>query len=166
MHKFLTAAALAALLVPAAALADAPPRAGQIAPAFNGPVVAGGKGAFDSKSLRGKAFYLNFFASWCQPCKMELPYIGRLARQYAKRGVVTIGVDELEPVEQAAAFANSFHLPYRIVLDRNGDIGGNYGVNGMPVHVFVDARGNVALYRVGPIPEADLRAELDKLSRR
>lgn len=147
-----------------AALAAAPPKTGAPAPAFSLPVVANGNGNVSLHDLRGHAIYLNFFASWCGPCKEEVPFIGKLSREYAKRNIVVVGVDELEPADKAREFVAHFHLPYRIALDDSGDVGGSYGLIGLPLHVFIGRNGTVAAYRIGEISEAQLRQQLQALS--
>ncbi len=156
--------AAAALLVAGIALAAAPPRVGSPAPAFSLPLVANGQGAISLASLHGHAVYLNFFASWCQPCETEVPYISRLAREYAKRNVVVIGIDELEPAARAQAFARAYHLSYPIALDNSGTVGGDYGLVGLPLHVFIAANGRVAQYRPGELSEDQVRTALNAIA--
>jgi cytochrome c biogenesis protein CcmG, thiol:disulfide interchange protein DsbE len=150
--------------VAAIALAAAPPKTGAPAPAFSLPVIANGNGSLSLQSLRGHAIYLNFFASWCVPCKQEVPYIGKLSKEYAKHNVVVVGVDELEPADKAKQFAVQYHLPYRVTIDDNGDVGGSYGLIGLPLHVFIERNGTVAAYKVGEISEQQLRKEFQVLS--
>ena len=99
------------LVLAGVASADAPPRAGAPAPAFSLPVVANGHGTLSLSSLKGHNVYLNFFASWCEPCKAEVPSIAELSKQYASRNVVVVGIDELEQAEAAKGFAERYHLP-------------------------------------------------------
>ena len=160
----LAAATMLLGAVVTSALAAAPPKTGAPAPAFSLPVVANGNGNLTLQALRGHAIYLNFFASWCGPCKQEVPYIGKLSKEYAARNVVVVGVDELEPADQAKKFAVQYHLPYRVMLDDNGDVGGSYGLIGLPLHVFIARNGTVAAYRIGEISELQLRKELQALS--
>jgi len=158
---------MAAMLVGIAvtiALAAAPPKTGAPAPEFSLPVIVNGNGTLSLQALRGRAVYLNFFASWCGPCKQEVPYIGKLSKEYARHNVVVVGVDELEPADKAKEFAAQYHLPYRVTLDDNGDVGGSYGLIGLPMHVFIARNGTVAAYRIGEISEAQLRKQLQALS--
>ncbi len=146
------------------AAADAPPHTGAPAPAFSLPVVANGNGNLSLGSLKGHAVYLNFFASWCEPCKEEVPYIGKLSKEYAHHNVVVVGVDELEPADRAKQFATQYHLPYRVTLDNSGDVGGSYGLVGLPLHVFISPGGTVVAYRIGELSESQIRTELQTLS--
>ncbi|HEV2878004.1 MAG TPA: TlpA disulfide reductase family protein [Candidatus Eremiobacteraceae bacterium] len=158
--------ALAALIVLLAsvALAAAPPKRGAPAPAFSLPVVVNGNGNLSLAALKGHAVYLNFFASWCEPCKQEVPYIGTLSKEYSKRNIVVVGVDVLESADKAKEFAIKYHVPYRVTLDDNGDVGGSYGLIGLPLHVFISPNGNVAAYRVGEMSEPQIRTELQALA--
>ncbi len=144
--------------------ADAPPRTGAQAPNFALPVVANGHGTLNLASLRGHAVYLNFFASWCQPCKEEAPSILKLSKQYAPHNVVVVGIDELEEAAAAKSFAEQYHLSYSIVLDNSGGVGGSYGLQGLPLHVFIAPNGTVAAYRVGELTEPQIQNELQSLS--
>ena len=150
-------------LAPAPARADLPPVPGKKAPAFTLPLVANGTGRVALSDLAGHPVYINFLASWCTPCSVELPYIGKLSREYAKRGVVVVGIDELENESVVKAFVRHLGLPFRVAIDRNGDVGGAYGVAGLPVHVFVDGRGRTVFVHPGEMTEAAIRVQLDSL---
>jgi cytochrome c biogenesis protein CcmG, thiol:disulfide interchange protein DsbE len=160
----LVGAAMLAGIAVTSALAAAPPKTGAPAPAFSLPVIVNGNGTLSLQALRGHAIYLNFFASWCGPCKQEVPYIGKLSKEYARHNVVVVGVDELEPADKAKEFAAQYHLPYRVTLDDNGDVGGSYGLIGLPMHVFIARNGTIAGYRIGEISEVQLRKQLQALS--
>jgi cytochrome c biogenesis protein CcmG, thiol:disulfide interchange protein DsbE len=151
-------------LVASVALAAAPPRRGEPAPAFSLPVVLNGNGSLSLAALKGHAVYLNFFASWCEPCKQEVTYIGTLSKEYAKRNIIVVGVDELESADKAKKFAIKYHVPYRVTLDDSGDVGGSYGLIGLPLHVFISPDGKVAAYRIGEMSEPQIRTELQALA--
>jgi thiol-disulfide isomerase/thioredoxin len=87
-----------ASFVPAAA---GIPQPGSPAPNFSLELIANGQGTVSLDKFKGKGVYLNFFASWCVPCKAEVPTIAQLSKTYAKRGVAVIGVDELESPDAA-----------------------------------------------------------------
>jgi len=105
-------------------------------------------------SLRGKAVYLNFFATWCPPCNQEAPAIDTLARKYRARGLQVVGVDVLENARKAAGFRTVHRLSYPVVVD-DGTLRDQYEVNGLPVHVFIDRSGTVRKIVVGELsPDA------------
>jgi cytochrome c biogenesis protein CcmG/thiol:disulfide interchange protein DsbE len=130
------------------------------APAFILPTSTGGTLAF--ASLKGKPVYLNFFASWCGPCQDEASDIGKLARKYAKAGLVTVGVDELETPAKAEQFRKDHDLPYQAVVDQ-GTLRDAYNVNGLPVHVFIDRAGKIETLRVGEMSKDEIDAALREL---
>jgi cytochrome c biogenesis protein CcmG/thiol:disulfide interchange protein DsbE len=152
-------AALAAALslVPAAALAV--PQVGKPAPALNVPSIDGKTVALDR--LRGKPVYLNFFANWCGPCNAEAPSIRDLRLKYAKRGLTVVGVDELDPPGQAAAFVKKYQAPYEVVgIDDSGSAGRSFGAIAMPVHVFIDKNGIVRTFRIGEMNAAQIETAI------
>jgi cytochrome c biogenesis protein CcmG/thiol:disulfide interchange protein DsbE len=159
-------AIIVALLATIAPAAAGIPQVGAPAPAFSIPAIANASGDLTLSRYAGKAIYLNFFASWCEPCKAEVPSIVQLSKEYAKRGVVVIGIDELESASAADGFVARFKLPYPIGLDDSGSVGGSYGLIGMPMHVFIGADGKLVLRRAGEMSADQIRAALDQIARR
>ncbi|HVA38877.1 MAG TPA: TlpA disulfide reductase family protein [Candidatus Dormibacteraeota bacterium] len=161
---FLAAALAVAALLPSMAFAAPPPRKDAPAPAFSLPL-ANGRGKVSLAAFRGHPVYLNYFAAWCPPCNAEAPSLAKLARAFAPKGVVVIGIDELEGAKQALGFALKYQLPYRIALDTDGAVGAAYGVYALPVHVFIDRRGRVAYYRLGEMDAAQIKSRLESIAR-
>lgn len=135
---------------------------GSPAPDWSEPSIPGPTLGFSS--LRGKAIYLNFFATWCPPCNEEAPAIDALAREYAARGVAIVGVDVLENAQKAAQFRTGHKLSYPIVVD-GGTLRGQYRVNGLPVHVFIDRSGIVRKIVVGELSPAMMRGDIESVLR-
>ncbi len=123
------------------------------APDWTQPLSTGG--TLTLSSLRGKPVYLNFFATWCPPCKDEAPYINTLQKQYASRGLQVVGVDELESAPQAESFRKQFHLVYPAVVD-NGTLQAQYLINGLPVHVFIGRDGVIRKIVAGEMAHAEI----------
>lgn len=115
-------------------------------------------------ALRGKAVYLNFFATWCPPCNEEAPTLDALQRQYGPRGFTVIGVDVLENARKAQEFRAQHHLSYPAVVD-DGTLRDQYDINGLPVHVFIDRSGVVRTIAVGELSAAEMRTDVLKLLR-
>jgi thiol-disulfide isomerase/thioredoxin len=159
----MVALAVACTIVPAAA---AIPQPGAQAPNFSLELIANGQGTVSLDKYKGKGVYLNFFASWCVPCKAEVPSIAQLSKVYAKRGVVVIGVDELESPDAARSFVARFKLPYPVGLDDSGALGASYGIIGMPLSVFIGRDGKIAMRRSGQLTETQIRAGLDQIARK
>ena len=135
---------------------------GRPAPAFNEPAVP--SGTLSLASLRGKAVYLNFFASWCPPCNEEAPTLNALQMQYGGRGLQIVGVDVLENARKAEQFRSDHKLTYPALVD-DGTLRNQYGVNGLPVHVFIDRGGVVRDIVVGELSATDMRDHVSKLLR-
>jgi len=162
----LACASVFAAAAPERASAGTIAQAGAAAPNFSLSLIANGRGTVALSQLKGRAVYLNFFASWCQPCKAEVPSIAQLSKEYAKRGVVVIGVDELEGLDAVRSFVAHFGLPYEIGVDDSGEIGAAYGLRGLPLHVFIDASGKVTALHPGEMNADQIRAALNRIARK
>src|ERR1700730_5701902 len=98
-------------------------------------------GKITSDKFQGRAVFLNFFATWCRPCKLELPYI---TKQYAQSssGIVFVGVDEEESAASVAAFDQLMGIKYTVGIDP-GNVAADYLVEVIPTSVFIDRHGIV-----------------------
>ncbi len=137
--------------------AGAHARVGDAAPDWSEATTQGP--ALAMTSLRGKAVYLNFFATWCPPCNEEAPAINALQREFGARGLQVVGVDVLENARKAADFRRDHHLTYPVVVD-DGTLRDQYAVNGLPVHVFIDRGGTVRKIVVGELSAQQMRANV------
>jgi cytochrome c biogenesis protein CcmG/thiol:disulfide interchange protein DsbE len=115
-------------------------------------------GTLSLSSYRGKVVLLNFWASWCLPCKEETPLLQRAWERWQRRGVVFIGVDAKDFRSDARSFTRRYGVTYPNVYDGKGSTLGRYGVTGFPETYFLDAQGRVVLRIAGPVAEA---AEID-----
>ena len=145
-----------ALALPA--VVSAAPRAGQPAPALTLPSLGGQ--TVTLSSLRGKPVYVNFFATWCVPCNEEATVIGKLSDRYKARGLVVLGINELEDVHKAKAFIDRYSLHYTALVDKDGKSGKDYGVLGLPVHIFINRSGVVSVYRLGEMNAEEIEAAI------
>ena len=100
-------------------------------------------GTLSLASLRGKGVVLNFWASWCIPCKDEAPLLQKTWVDNQDRGLVVVGIDAQDFRGDARAFVRRFGLTYPIVHDGKGSTLGRYGVTGFPETFFVDRRGRL-----------------------
>jgi cytochrome c biogenesis protein CcmG/thiol:disulfide interchange protein DsbE len=124
------------------------------------------RGRASLASLRGRVVVLNFWASWCGPCKREAPVLEAAWRRYRGRGVVVLGVDSQDFAADARRFARRFGVDYPIVHDGPGGVAGRYGVAGFPETWFVDRRGRlVAEHVVGPLTAERLQEDLELAER-
>jgi thiol-disulfide isomerase/thioredoxin len=105
------------------------------------------------ESLQGKVVILDFWATWCGPCKEAMPVLQQLSDKYANKGVVVIGVNQRESREKVKDFITSNKFTYQQLLDSDGKVGSDYGVEGIPTLVIIDQKGNQAMTHVGYTPE-------------
>lgn len=155
MAKRAFAVVVAAML---AACSGGGGRTGRLAPAWTAPTAGGTK--MSLASLRGKAVYLNFFATWCTPCNEEAPYINALQKQYAAKGLQIVGVDELENAAKAQQFSHKYGLVYPEVLDNDGNLAAQYNFFGLPSHVFITRSGTIASVHSGEMSKAEIAAAI------
>ena len=100
--------------------------------------------------LRGKVVVVNFWASWCVECRVELPALERLHREFAPRGLAVIGVNVREDVETVRRHVTQTGLTFPVLLDQKGTIPATYGVVGLPTTVVVARDGRAVALAVGP----------------
>jgi cytochrome c biogenesis protein CcmG/thiol:disulfide interchange protein DsbE len=111
-----------------------------------------GPGTLGLPALRGKVVVLNFWASWCTPCKQEAAVLEQAWRRWHGRGVVVLGVDAQDFTSDARRFMRRHGVTYPNVHDGPGAVAGSYGVSGFPETWFVDRRGKLVVEHVsGPI---------------
>ena len=113
--------------------------------------------------LGGKVVMVDFWASWCAPCRQEAAMLNRIYAGYANRPVEFVGVNIWDTPDAAATFLVEFGVGYPTGPDADGSIALNYGVRGIPEKFFIDANGVIRRKYVGPMPEDVLRATLDGL---
>lgn len=92
---------------------------------------------------KGHVVLMNLWASWCPPCRAEMPDLQRLAQTYARKGLVVIGVNEGESPQRAREFADSLGIRFPIWIDDRQRYGRVYAALGMPTTVIIDGSGNV-----------------------
>ena len=148
---------IAVLLALAPSIASAAPQVHQPAPAFSLKNIDGK--TITLASLKGKAVYLNFFATWCGPCNEEAPFIAKLAAKYKSKGLTTYGIDEQESRDKAVGFIKKYKLTYGVLLD-DTSVGNTYGALGLPLHVFIDKKGIVKTYRIGEMNASEIEAAI------
>lgn len=124
--------------VPALALPTLPP--GEAVPPQGG-VAAPREVAL--RDLRGHAVVLNFWASWCGPCREEAPLLGAVARDYRSRGLLVVGVDTQDLESPARAFLAQYGVTYLNLRDPDGSVGRLFGTTGVPETFFIDADGRI-----------------------
>jgi cytochrome c biogenesis protein CcmG, thiol:disulfide interchange protein DsbE len=143
--------------------ADAPPKLAELHGRIN-ELVPGGKRALEAqlRELRGHPVVVNLWASWCGPCRNELPYLQRQAVKRAGK-VAFLGVNSNDSEDEARKLAARYPMPYPSIVDPRLNVAGDYGARGLPVTAFYDGRGKRVLVHQGPFTsEAQLAAEIDR----
>ena len=141
----------------------------QRAPAFTLPRLGGGKAV--SYPFTGaeahKPMVVTFFASWCSPCRAELPMVAKVARQEqaAGDGVVFVGVDGNDADASGLAFARASGVSFAVGADADSALAPKFTLDGYPGTVFVDASGTIVKTVHGPVSHATLETYLTRLAR-
>jgi peroxiredoxin len=102
------------------------------------------------KDFRGKIVFLNFWASWCGPCRDEMPAMERLYEEFKEKGFVVLAVNIKDSRKDALAFVKELKLTYPILLDPEGDVGQLYGAWGLPATYLIGAKGEGLARMWGP----------------
>jgi cytochrome c biogenesis protein CcmG, thiol:disulfide interchange protein DsbE len=129
------------------------------APALDLQRLAGG-GAASLSDYRGKVVVLNFWASWCAPCREESPLLQRWHERIRSRGGTVLGVNVLDVRSDAHAFVEEYGLTYPMLRDGSSDSGEAFGVVGYPETFVIDRRGRIAAVTRGPVDASDLRRQV------
>ncbi len=121
----------------------------------------------DDKPARLSDYYrhplvLNFFATWCIPCKAELPLLEQRYQAARARGLVIVGVDQEEDAALVRPFVKRFGVTFPVVLDR-GEGTMTYDIHAIPTSIFIDASGTVRAIHVGQLSSENLDADLAKI---
>jgi len=145
-------AGLLALLVWKLSHQQHAPHVGAVAPAFTLRRLDGaGKVSLDS--YRGHPVVLNFWASWCNPCKSEAAVLERDWMSYQRRGVVFLGVDYHDLASDARRFVDAHSLTFPMLRDGSGRVTGRYGIDQVPETYVLNRQGRVVAHLAGPITD-------------
>lgn len=138
----------------------ATPTAGTPAPALTAPRLDGAP--FDLAAQRGKLVLIDFWASWCEPCRRELPALEALHREHASAGLVVVGVSVDEQQADAEAFLRQVQLSFPVVFDADRAIGRAWSPPKMPSVYLIERDGTIARVFAGEAPGQldELRAEV------
>ena len=136
-------------------------RIGKPAPEFKLSLFEGGM--VDLADYRGKPIVINFWASWCGPCRIEAPILEGLWRSYREQDVQFIGVDIQDAEADGLKYLSEFGITYPNGLDADGRITVDYGVIGIPVTFFINRKGVVERRWVGAVSETRMTQWVQEL---
>ena len=134
---------------------------GKAAPAFDLPRLTG-SGTISLADLKGKPAVINFWASWCEPCKTEAPEFAKVSKAFAGQ-VSFLGVTMLDGKDPALAYTKRYKIGYDNVRDSRGVIAKRYSVTGVPETAFVDASGRLVGKYIGAFTPGRLEDAVTKL---
>ena len=135
---------------------------GEAAPAAPLPRLEGG-GDGSLAEYKGRWVLVNFWASWCEPCKEEAPALERFQRQHGGPGFTVLGIDSRDLTSDGLAFVRRYGLSYPQLRDGDGGAAHDFGTTGVPENFLVDPRGKVRLLVRGPIDEEYLQSNVAPL---
>lgn len=107
-------------------------------------------------SLRGKKVFLNFWATWCPPCRSEMPDIERIYKKYKDSDVYVLTVNVNEPHSTVKKFIDEYNYSFPVVLDDTGEVSQKYQITGIPTSYFIDSDGNISDKHVGALTFDDM----------
>lgn len=107
-------------------------------------------GKVSLKDFRGKVVFLNFWATWCESCRQEMPSMERLYREFRSKGLEIVAVNVKEKRQDALAFVKELKLSYPVLMDPEGEVGLLYGAFGLPATYLIDRNGVVLARMWGP----------------
>ena len=113
--------------------------------------------------LRGKAVMVDFWSSWCPPCRQEAPVLAEVYLEYETLPVEFVGVDIWDVPAAAQEHIDRYNVPYPNGIDADGIIAINYGVTGLPEKFFISPEGMVVKKFVGPMSPSKLRGILNEM---
>jgi cytochrome c biogenesis protein CcmG, thiol:disulfide interchange protein DsbE len=160
-------AVLALLALLAYGLASNEPEgeiAGEPAPELELPRLSG-SGTGSLEDYRGRVVVLNFWASWCEPCREESPLLQRWHERLEGRGATVLGVDALDEIGHARDFIDEYGLTYPMLRDGDGSTREPFGILGFPETFVIDREGRIAAVQRGPVTDEFMRTTVLPLVR-
>lgn len=115
------------------------------------------------EAFKGQVVMVDFWASWCPPCREEAPVLAQVYKEYADKGVEFIGIDIWDGPNEALKFVNRYGVTYPNGLDQKGSIAIDYGVSGIPEKHFISREGILVKKFVGPVNREKLLETLEEL---
>jgi thiol-disulfide isomerase/thioredoxin len=136
---------------------------GAAAPNFTLANLQDGKDSISLASYKGKPVLVNFWATWCVPCKDEMPLLEAAHKKWGSK-VQFVGIDRQDYKPDALAFAQRTHVTYPLAADPDATLDGSYRLRGMPTSVFIDRNGRIVQRVTGPVTKSQLDDTLSTLT--
>lgn len=133
----------------------------RLAPGFQLPALDGASLSLDA--MRGRPVVLVFWATWCGPCRAELPHLMTLQKRYADRGLQILAINDGEDLPRVKRFVQDSNLTLQVLWDEKSEVAARYGRRALPFSVFIDRQGYVRDVTVGPRSERRLAALMERL---
>ena len=133
----------------------------EMAPDFTLELFKGGK--FELDAHRGKPILINFLASWCIPCREEIPILNRTYSVYKHQGISFLAIAVADTEKNMRKFVKKFNLSLPTGIDASGEIKDAYGFYGIPTTIFIDKKGLINYLHPGSVTESLVHHELGKL---
>lgn len=118
---------------------------------------------FHFNDHKGKPVVINFFASWCLPCREEMPVLEKIVQEYEPKGVVFLGIAVDDTEVKMKEFINNYGVTFQVGLDKTTAIQKSFGLYGIPTTYFIDKKGIISYFHSGGVTEELLHHELDKI---
>jgi Peroxiredoxin len=115
--------------------------------------------------LRGKKVFLNFWATWCPPCKAEMPEIEKLYQETKSSDLVIVAVDIGEPLNDVKTFIDQNKYNFKVLLDSNQSVAEQYGISAIPTSFFIDKEGNIVSTHTGPMNTNQMKEYIKALDK-
>jgi thiol-disulfide isomerase/thioredoxin len=132
------------------------PSTGEAVPAFKLPGVGS---TIESDSLRGRVLYVDFWASWCEPCRRSFPWLAHLHEQYGDKGLTVVAINLDQERKAADAFLGKYPVPFRVAFDPQGKTAGAFHVEVMPSSFLIGRDGRVIERHTGFDPKKAVEIE-------
>lgn len=128
-----------------------PPQTSPAAPDFTLKTLGGG--TVSLSDYKGRPVFLNFWATWCKPCRGEMKDIISAYKAHQDEGMVVLAINltDQESMKDVGKFVNELQMPFPVLLDQKGKVRKSYALHGVPTSVFIDATGVMRLVNPGPI---------------
>jgi thiol-disulfide isomerase/thioredoxin len=136
------------------------PNVGEVAPNFEYTLSDGTR--HQLSDLHGKKVLLNFWATWCEPCRAEMPDLQQVLANYGD-SVVVLGVNKLETAAVIPPFAEELGVSFPLIVNTEGDIANRYGAKNIPSSFFINTDGTIGARRIGVMTYDFMKSQIDQL---